>query len=335
MKAKCTGMNAGAAAAALAAALALGPAGPLRAQPAPGGDVFAVVGEKVISYPEYRSALATGMRQKFYHAKPPEAEEAKFQREVGDQLVNQVLLLDEARRRGIEPDRAKVQQTIEGYEQRYKDSEHWRANRERLLPGLVDRLERQSLLERLEQAVRATEPPSEAAVRGYYAAHPAQFTEPEQVRLSLILLKVEPSSPRVVWEKAGEEADRIFQRLEKGADFGELARLHSSDPSGAKGGDLGYLHRGVLPDQIQKQVIDTLKPGVASPPVVLLEGVAIVRLEDRRRSKLRAFEDVRKRAAELWAREQGELAWKKLITELRAGTRIQVDESRFLPLPPA
>ena len=41
------------------------------------------------------------MRKKYYHAKPPEAEYAKFQREVGDEVVNRVLLLDEARRRGI------------------------------------------------------------------------------------------------------------------------------------------------------------------------------------------------------------------------------------------
>ena len=318
----------------LAAALLLAPAAPLWAQAAPGGEVFAVVGEKVITYAEYQSAFASGMRQKYYHAKPPEAEVAKFQREVGDQLVNQVLLYEEAKRRGIEADRAKIQAAVAAYETRYKDSEQWRANREALLPGLREGLERQSLLERLAQAVRATGTPSEEALRAYYAAHPDLFTEPEQVRLSLILLKVDPSSPRVVWEKAGEEADRVYQRLVKGADFAELARMHSSDASAARGGDLGYVHRGVLPDPIQMQVIDTLKPGVASPPLVLLEGIAIVRLEDRRPPTLRAFDVVRKRAAELWAREEGESAARRLIAELRARTRILFDESRYLPLPP-
>ncbi len=330
-----TGLRGRAALPALVAALLLASAAPLGAQAVPGGEVFAVVGERVISYPEYQSALASGMRQKYYHAKPPEGEVAKYQREVGDQLVNQMLLVDEAKRRGIEPDHAKVQETVAGYEARYKDSEQWRANRARLLPGLVGQLERQSVLERLDRAVRATPPPSDAAVRAYYGAHPELFTEPEQIRLSLILLKVDPSSPRVVWEKAGEEADRIFQRLAKGADFAELARMHSADASAARGGDLGFLHRGVLPEPIQKQVIDSLKPGVASQPVVLLEGVALVRLEERRRPRLRDFADVRKRAAELWAREQGEGASQRLIVELRARTRIQFDESRFLPMPPS
>lgn len=326
-----------AAAAGLALAMLLAPAAPARAQAAaatPGGEVFAIVGAQVISYPEYQSALASGMRQKYYHAKPPAGEVAKFQREVGDQLVNQVLLLEEAKRRGIEPDRAKTQEIMAAYEGRYQDSEQWKADRERLLPGLVERLERQSMLERLEKAARAVAAPLEEAVRAYYAIHPELFTEPEQIRLSLILLKVDPASPRVAWEKAREEADRLYQRLTKGADFAELARLHSSDPSAARGGDLGYVHRGMLPDQIQKQVIDSLKPGIAAPPVVLLEGVAIMRLEDRRPAKPRAFDEVRQRAGELWAREQGEQAWQRLIAELRGRTPIQVDESRYLPLPP-
>lgn len=328
------GLKRSAALAAFSITLLLAPAAPSWAQAAPGGEVFAVVGGKAIPFAEYQSAFASGMRQKYYHAKPPEAELARFQRDIGDQLVNQLLLQQEAKQRGIEPDRAKVKETVADYERRYKDSEQWRANRERLLPGLIERLERQSLLERLEQAVRARPAPSEDAVRAYYAAHPERFTEPEQLRLSLIMLKVDPSSPRVVWEKAGEEAERLHHRLVKGANFGELARLHSADASAANGGDLGYVHRGILPDVIQKQVIDTLKPGTFSAPVVLLEGVAIVRLEARRPAKLRTFEEVRTRAADLVAREQSEGAWRRLITELRARTRIEVDESRFLPLPP-
>jgi parvulin-like peptidyl-prolyl isomerase len=306
-----------------------------QAPPAPGGEVFAVVGQKVIGFAEYQAALAAGMRQKYYHAKPPEDEVAKFQREVGDQLVNQVLLYEEAKRRGIEADRAKVQETVAGYETRYKDSEQWRATRERLLPGLVERLERQSVLERLEAAVKAAAPRREESVRAYYDGHREQFTEPEQFRVSLILLKVDPSSPRSAWDKAAEEAGRLHERLRKGADFAELARMHSADPSAARGGDLGYVHRGMLPEPIQKQVIDSLKPGVASLPVVLLEGLAIVRLEDRRPPMLRAYPDVRQRAEELLAREQGEQAWQRLIAGLRARTRIVFDESRYLPMPPS
>lgn len=297
----------------------------------PGGEVFARVGEKVITFHEYQAALAAGMRQKFYHARPPVAELSRFQREVGEKLVDKALLLEEAKRRGIEPDRARIEETIAGYERRYASSEQWRAKRDKALPQLVEQLERESVLERLEAGVRAVDRPPESEARAYYDANPGLFNEPEQIRLSLILLKVAPSSPRTAWDEAADEAKRLHQRLQKGADFAELARMHSADPSAERGGDLGYVHRGMLPEMIEKQVIDSLKQGTFSQPVMLLEGVAIVRLEDRKPARLRAFADMAKRAEELWQHDQGEKAWKRLIAGLRAATIVQIDESRFLP----
>lgn len=39
--------------------------------------------------------------------------------------------------------------------------------------------------------------------------------------------------------KTKEQADKLKLQLQKGADFGKLAKQHSLCPSGKKGGDLG------------------------------------------------------------------------------------------------
>lgn len=309
-------------------------AGATESRPVPtetAGRIFATVGESVITLDEYQAALAAAIRQKYYHAKPPEAELASLQREVGDRLINRVLLLAEVKRRGIEPDHEKIRKIIDGYEERYKNSEQWKANREKLLPGLIEQLERQSLLERIEAAVRVVPAPAESELKAYYEAHRDLFTEPEQVRVSLILLTVDPSSASAVWDKAREEADGILKRLRNGADFAELARLHSGDASAERGGDMGYLHRGMLPE-VAESAVDKLQPGMVSEPVKLLEGFALIRLDDRKTAKLRSFDEVKERATGLWQREQGESAWNKLIAELRETTPVKVDESKFLPL---
>jgi parvulin-like peptidyl-prolyl isomerase len=329
------GGNVGRALCAAAALLlaVLGP--PSRAAPSgnsPGGEVFARVGEHVVTLDEFQAALAAGMRQKYYHGRPPEAELARFQREVAEQLIDEVLLLAEARRRGLEADAQAVQEQLSAYERRYGASAQWQARREKWLPGLAEQLRRRSLLQRLEQQVKAAPEPDEAQLRAYYESHRDLFTEPEQVRLSLILLKVDPSSPESAWQGAAAEAARLRRRLEQGGDFGELARVHSADPSASRGGDLGYVHRGMLPESLQNRVIDALAPGAVSPPVRLLEGVALVRLEERKPARLRPFAEVRQRAAELWARDQGERAWRGLIVRLRSGTEIRIDESRFTPI---
>lgn len=317
--------------------LALAAAGLAQAQPnaAPAREpVFATVGQRTITVAEYRQALAVATRKKYYHAKPPEAELAAFQREVGDDLVNRVLLLEEAKRRGIRPDRERIDAALAGYEARYKGSRNWESNRERMLAAVAQQLEADSVLERLQRQVKAIGEPSEREARAYYEQHKELFVEPEQVKLSAILLKVDPSSPQAAWNAAHEEARRIHKRLVAGADFAELAKLHSGDLSAGRGGDMGYVHRGMLPEAVHA-VVDKLATGAISAPVQVLEGVAILRLDDRKAARQRSFDEVRERAADLWQRAEADAAWKALIAELRRRTTIRIDESHFSQPPGA
>jgi parvulin-like peptidyl-prolyl isomerase len=296
--------------------------------------VFATVGDVVVPLPDYQRALAVAVRKKFYHAKPPEGELARFQREVGDDVVDRVLLLAEAKKRGLQPDRARIDATVAGYDAQYGKSDTWKTQREKMLASVVPQLERDSLIEQLERDVRKTEPPTEAALRDYYERHKALFVEPEQVKLAVILLKVEPSAPVAQWRAADEEGKRLHARLKSGADFASLAKLHSGDRSAAQGGQMEYTHRGMLPEAVQ-QVVDPLKPGATSAPVRLLEGVAILRVDGRKPAQQRAFDDVRPRAAELWQRDASQARWKQLIAELRRATPVRIDESHYAPLPPS
>lgn len=293
--------------------------------------VFARVGDQVVTLPDYQAALQRAVRQRFYHGSVPRGEMARFQREVGAELVDRVLLLQEAERRRVEPDRDWVQARLDGYDRRYGSSPRWQSERDRLLPELGRALESQSRLQRLEERIRAVTPPDEATLRAYYVANPDKFTEPERFRASVILLRVEPSAPRAVWDAARAEADGILARLRGGDDFAEIARLRSGDGSASAGGDMGYLHRGMLGDQAQA-TLDALAPGEIGEPVVLLEGVAIFRLDERPERALLAFEDVRERVRRLWLRERGDRAWNDLLARLRTDTAISVHEEHYLPL---
>lgn len=305
-----------------------------RAAAEPGSEVFATVGDVVLLQRDYDNAFATAARNKFYHGKPPEGEVAKLQREVANNLVNDVLLAKEVKRRQLQPDHAAVQKEIDTYEQRYKASAMWQQNKEKLLPPLRAKLEGDTLLEQLKASVRKVPDPTEAQLQAYYEQNKEKFIEPEQVKVSMILLKVDPSSPQPKWDGAIEEGSAIVKRLRGGADFAQLAHLHSGDPSAAKGGQFDYLHRGMLPDAAQVAV-DKLQPGAISDAVALLEGVAIFRLDDRKPARLNPLNTVRTRARELLQRDRSEQAWTDLLAQLRQQTPFKVNESRFLPLPQA
>ncbi|HSO06815.1 MAG TPA: peptidyl-prolyl cis-trans isomerase [Pelomicrobium sp.] len=318
------------AATAQASAAETGKAAPKHAE----NGVFAVVGDTTLTTADFQTAFAAAVRSKYYHGKPPEGELAVFQRQVADELISRVLVVSEARRRGLKPDRAAIDAAVKGYDERYKGNPRWDANRDKMLAGVVTQLENRSLYQQLEEQVRKAPEPTEAQARAYYDRHKDLFVEPEQVKLSVILLKVDPSSAKEVWQAAEEEGKRLVEKLRTGADFAELARLHSGDPSASKGGDMGYVHRGMLPEPVHK-ALDELKPGGVAAPVRVLEGVAVFRLDDRKSAQQRTFEDVRERAGDLWQREEAENRWKKLLADLRRATPVKVDESVYLPLPPA
>jgi parvulin-like peptidyl-prolyl isomerase len=312
-------------------ALALGTLALARgALPAAAADQFASVNGAAISVAEFEAALAGAVRQKFYHREVPEAKLDEFRREVAQTLIDRLLLQAEVRRRGMLPDAERVRAEIAQYDSRYAQSERWKQNRAALLPGLERMLGEREVLERLQATVREPAPgtPTDEMLRAYYDSHPALFTEPEQARLAVILLKVDPSAPAATWAAALEEAQAIRKRILAGGDFGEAARMHSSDASAPAGGDLGYLHQGMMPEPLFEK-LGTMQAGDLSEPMRLLEGVALFRLVDRRAPRLRAFVDVKERAAQLWRRDEGERRWTEFMAGLRASASIRIDTERY------
>ncbi len=287
---------------------------------------IAIIDGEEIPIGEYVSALRRGMQQRFYHGTIPEEEQKKFYQEVADELIQRFLLVREARRRNIQPDTDAVEAAVKGYDEKFQEDPDWAAAREGVLPRMRRKLEADSLVLRLEERVKAVEGPTEKELKAFYESNKDLFTTPERVKVSLILLRVDPSSTGEVWQQASEEASAIVARLAKGADFAELARIHSSDDSAQNGGEMGYMHTGMLGDAAQK-VLDIMEVGDISAPVMLLEGVAIFRLDDRVTPELNPFDAVRERAEKLYMREMGNKAWEALIAELYSKAKIEVNDA--------
>jgi parvulin-like peptidyl-prolyl isomerase len=282
---------------------------------------FARVNGRDIPTQEYEAAFTSLMRQKFYHGKVPENEIATDREEVKRRLVQRIVLLEEAQRRGIAADAGQIEQAIADYDKRYAASPAWRDGRERLVPGLKAQLAEQSLVAQLETQLRKVPEPAESEVRAFYEANPELFTEPEKLRLSIILLTVDPSSPATTWEATRAEAQAIYQRLAAGADFAEASRLHSGAYTETNG-DMGYLHRGMLPEQLHAR-IDNYVLGKVNEPVETLQGMAIFRLDERVPPKKRDFADVAQRAQELLIRQRQDKAWKDLVDRLVAAADVK------------
>ena len=80
----------------------------------------------------------------------------------------------------------------------------------------------------------------------FYKDNPANFSVPEQIQASHILLSLEPDATDEVKKKKRSELQAVLEKIKKGDDFAELARKHSDCPSKEKGGDLGSFPRGTM-----------------------------------------------------------------------------------------
>ncbi len=299
------------------------PAPPAPPAPPQAEQVFALVNGKPVTVREYITLFDATMRQTFYHGTVPEGQDQIVRRQVADLLIERALLVEEAARRGIKPDAGEIKQAVAGYDAQYGSAPMWQQQRELLLPGLTAEIAQQSVLTQLDQTLRKAPEPKPAAVRAYYQRNLKLFTEPEKIRVAVILLKVDPAALRAVWDKAREEAQAISARIKRGANFAEAARLHSADPSAQNGGDLGYLHRGMLEADLEKQ-IDKFQIGAVSEPLTVLEGVAMFKVTDRIAPELQAFPKVRQRALELLRRDMEAQARQKAISRLQARAKIQI-----------
>jgi peptidyl-prolyl cis-trans isomerase C len=91
-----------------------------------------------------------------------------------------------------------------------------------------------------------------------------------------------------------EEADNIYQQLKNGADFTQLAKEKSIDPSAKNnGGDLGFFGWGKMVPEFQ-DVAFKLKTGEISRPVQTQYGWHIIKLIEKRPAEQTPYEEAKK-----------------------------------------
>jgi peptidyl-prolyl cis-trans isomerase SurA len=151
-----------------------------------------------------------------------------------------------------------------------------------------------------------------------------QLVALKQTRARHILIKVN----EVVSEaEAKRKLVALKERLDNGADFAELARLHSNDLSAAKGGDLGWLYQGDTVPEFE-HAMDALKLNQVSEPVQSPFGFHLIQVLERRtedataeRQRLAARQVLRERksdeAYQDWVRQMRDRAYVEYRNEDR------------------
>src|SRR5690606_5878109 len=102
-----------------------------------------------------------------------------------------------------------------------------------------------------------------------------------EYNLSHILISVPQSATNEQFQQAETEARFVYQQLEQGEDFGELAVRYSDSETGLEGGDLGWRQGDQLPT-LFSDVVGDMEAGDYSEPIRAISGYHIVKVNEIR-----------------------------------------------------
>jgi len=157
--------------------------------------------------------------------------------------------------------------------------------------------------------------------------HPAIY----RFKIAHILLMYPPNATTQDKESIKAKADSIYKEILSGADFAELANLHSEDKGSAnKGGELPWLTPfRLVPSFVQP--IYNHKPGDYIPPVETFYGWHIIKLIDKQSPP--DFASVKQELlTKLYKDSRYLLAQKKIADSLKQIYKIQYDKKLLVNL---
>ena len=150
-----------------------------------------------------------------------------------------------------------------------------------------------------------------------------EFTA-ERVRVRHILFKPGDNAPITEKSKALKKAEDVKKELDAGGDFEDLAAKYSDDKESAvKGGDLGYVVKGMLPAELDEKAF-SLGLGEASKPVLSQFGYHLIRVDEKRIASRLRYEQVKDDLEQLLVQANFGKELANYLQELRKGANLQV-----------
>ena len=190
--------------------------------------------------------------------------------------------------------------------------------------GLPEFLKRQKQ-QATQQFVLQREVFSKVAVednelRAYYEDHKEEYRLPSRFRIrELVLAKGATVEEQA---EARKKLEAIQAELKAGKPFEELARLHSTSPSKATGGDLGWMNKGFLRTSIEDAAAK-LKPEQVSAPIETDKDLYLVQLIALEDAPVKAFSEVKAKILEKLQEPKAQNAIEQYLANLRMRANIR------------
>jgi peptidyl-prolyl cis-trans isomerase SurA len=185
----------------------------------------------------------------------------------------------------------------------------------------------------------------------FYEGHKKEMEQPEEIRLSEILVAIKPSAPAPAPDPAAPktegaanapavrqansaptEADvaaaeakakDLLDQIHKGAAFEDVAKKNSDGPSAAQGGDLGYFERGKLSKELEDRTF-AMKAGEVTDVIRTKQGFVILKVAEHQQAGVPTMKQVEPKIQDALYYEKLQPALRAYLTKLREDAFIDI-----------
>jgi peptidyl-prolyl cis-trans isomerase C len=245
---------------------------------------------------------------------------------VLEELINRELLYQQSRKKGVVIDDTQVNEQLDRLRKQYPNEQAFKEAlaEDHLSEDALKSQIRMSLAVQkfVEKEFGGNLDVPEAEAKAFYDQHPEYFTQPEAIRVSEILIKVDPKAEGAKKQEARKKLEDIQKRLQKGEDFAILAKDFSQSASAAQGGDLGTVPRGRMPQDFDDAAF-SLKPGEVSGVVETGLGFQLIKVHEKTPQKVVPFKEVEEKIRQHLANQKLKQRVDDYLTEMKKTAKIE------------
>jgi peptidyl-prolyl cis-trans isomerase SurA len=290
-------------------------------------DVVVHVNDLIISRSDVERA-EQALAQENQQAGATPAEVAERQKNLLRDMIDKQLLLSRGKELGINADSEVIrrldeirkQNKLDTMEDLEKAARQQGVSFEDFKAGIRDNVITQMVVR--DEVGRRLQM-SQSQEQAYYEAHKQEFTQPEQIKLSEILVPTAADANDAAVAQAQAKAEGIEAKLKAGENFEDLAKADSGGPTAAQGGDLGMYKRGALAKVLEDQTFN-LKPGEWTAPIRTRQGFVILKVTDHVPAGVAPLKDVEQQVQEGMYSEAMQPALRTYLTKLREDAYIDI-----------
>ena len=307
--------------------LAVSLAAPLAAQVKPGAIIMTVNDQPIYTWeiglliPQVQQELAGRGQQ-------PNREDVINM--AAQRLVDSRLLSQEARRKNLKPDDARVESEIGRIQARAGG----RAELDSALAKMgvtYDQLRASISESDLVQVFVTTQIQPQVSVTdeevvAFYNANPEMFARPDMVRARHILSRLTPNSTADQKGAVRARAVEAHRRVVAGEDFSVVAREVSDGPNAANGGDLGFFAQDSMVPALANAAF-ALQIGEISDVIETQFGFHVLKVIEKRSASTMSLEEARLPVKQLLIENGSSEKLSELLVKLNESATIVQDES--------